>query len=350
MPASYAEAGVDIAAGAQLVSRIGKLVRATQGPEVVAGVGGFASLYRLPGDEGSLLVASCDGVGTKLKLAFLTGRHGTVGIDLVAMNVNDLICTGARPLFFLDYFATGKLEVAVAEEVIAGIAKGCRQARCALVGGETAEMPGFYPAGEYDLAGFAVGLTDEGAVLDGSRVQLGDVVIGLPASGLHSNGYSLARRVLIDDDTDLMAPVPELGRSLGDELLEPTHIYVDDVTRLKAAVDVRALVHVTGGGLIENPPRVLPESMAWRFNPSRWEVPAVMQLIAERGRVPVDEMLRTFNMGLGMLAVVPAASADEALVALKGMDAKAVGEIVARQEQGVEFTDKEMLLSTSNAG
>lgn len=337
VPSRYADAGVDVDAGARLVERIKTIVRGTQGPEVVAGVGGFASLYALPqvgaGAE-QLLVASCDGVGTKLKVAFLTGRHETVGIDLVAMNVNDLLCTGARPLFFLDYFACGKLDVDVAAAVVGGIAEGCRQAHCALVGGETAEMPGFYPAGEYDLAGFSVGIVDKDAVLDGRNAVVGDVIVGLPSSGLHSNGYSLARRVLLGDDAPalpsrLAEVLPELGRPLADELLEPTRIYVDDVQALAAAADVRALVHVTGGGLIENPPRVLSESLAWEFRLGSWAVPPIFELLGRRAGIDQAEMRRTFNMGLGLLAVVPEAAADAAVAACRG--AKVVGRIVARE-------------------
>ncbi|PID38233.1 MAG: phosphoribosylformylglycinamidine cyclo-ligase [Proteobacteria bacterium] len=339
-PKSYAEAGVDIDAGAALVERIGTIVRATQGPEVVGGVGGFASLYALPssGGEEPLLVSSCDGVGTKLKLAFLTGRHDTVGIDLVAMNVNDLLCTGARPLFFLDYFACGRLDVGVAEAVISGIAEGCRQAGCALVGGETAEMPGFYADGEYDLAGFCVGLVDRQAMVDGSRAEAGDSVLALPSSGLHSNGFSLARRVLLGEEeaVDLDAVVPELARSLGEELLEPTTIYVDAITRLRRDVAVKALVHVTGGGLIENPPRVLPEALAFELDRGAWAVPAVMRLIAERAEIPPQEMLRTFNMGIGMLAVVGAEDERAAIAACPS--AQRVGRLVLRGEgEAVRF-------------
>jgi phosphoribosylformylglycinamidine cyclo-ligase len=334
-PKSYAEAGVDIAAGAELVNRIGKIVKATQGPEVIAGVGGFASLFALPetGGEAPLLVSSCDGVGTKLKLAFLTGRHDTVGVDLVAMNVNDLLCTGARPLFFLDYFACGRLDVGVAEAVISGIAEGCRQSGCALVGGETAEMPGFYADGEYDLAGFCVGLVDKTTLVEGSSAEAGDIALALPSSGLHSNGYSLARRVLLSEgepSTDLDAMVPQLGRSLADELLEPTTIYVETIGRLRKQVQPKALVHVTGGGLIENPPRVLPETLAWELDRGAWEVPAVMQLIADRAGIAEAEMLRTFNMGVGMLVVVSAA--DEAAALAACPEARAIGRLVPRDD------------------
>ena len=330
MATTYRSAGVNIEAGNELVSRIAKLVKGTHGPEVLAGIGGFASLYRT--STGQLLAASCDGVGTKLKVAFATGRHDTVGIDLVAMNVNDLICTGARPIFFLDYFACGKLEVAVAESVVAGITEGCRQAGAALLGGETAEMPSFYPDGEYDLAGFAVGLLEPGEEpLDGSSARAGDAIIGLRSSGLHSNGYSLARHVLIGADESVLAKVePALGRPLADELLAPTRIYVQDVARLRQVTPPKALAHITGGGLLENPPRVLPAHLAWRFDRQRWHVPAVMQLIAKRGGVAAEEMFRTFNMGLGMVAVVAREAAQDVVDALGADLAWVVGEIVHR--------------------
>ncbi len=339
---SYRGAGVDIDAGNELARRLGPLARCTMRPEVVSGIGGFAGLCRLPGRlEGPgarpLLVASTDGVGTKLKVAFAAGRHGSVGIDLVAMGVNDVLTVGAEPLFFLDYFATGKLDVGQAESVIAGIVEGCRQAGCTLLGGETAEMPGMYAPGEYDLAGFAVGVVAENEVIDGSRVAAGDRVLAFPSSGLHSNGYSLARKVLLAEGTDLHAPHPALGRSLADELLTPTTIYVRAVERLRAAAEIRALAHITGGGLIDNPPRVIPETLAFRLERSRWRVPPVMELIAREGAVPEAEMLRTFNMGLGLLAVVPASAAPAALAACAGDGLLDVGEIVRRSGEPVEL-------------
>lgn len=334
---SYKDAGVDIDAGNRFVARIRALASATQGPGVVAGIGGFASLFRLPeGLEEPLLVSACDGVGTKLKLAFATGRHDTVGIDLVAMNVNDLICCGAEPLFFLDYLATGRLELETGEAIVRGIVAGCQAAGCALIGGETAEMPDFYAPGEYDLAGFAVGVVERARVIDGKAARAGDVVIGLRSSGLHSNGYSLARRVLIDEATDLLREEPRLGRTLASALLEPTRIYVDQVRRLREAAEVRSLVHVTGGGLIDNPPRCLAEGLAWRLQCASWEVPELMRLIQERAGLPDEEMRRTFNMGLGMLAVVPASAAERA-VASAGDGAAVVGEIVERRGSAVEF-------------
>lgn len=342
-PLTYRAAGVDIDAADELIRRIGGLARATHGAQVVAGIGGFASLVALPGGEGPLLVTSCDGVGTKLKVAFATGRHDTVGIDLVAMNVNDLLCCGATPLCFLDYLAMGQLDVGIGEAVVRGISEGCRQAACALVGGETAELPGFYAAGEYDLAGFVVGTVSREALIDGRDVRAGDAVIGLPSTGLHSNGYSLARRALLGEEgaaeVDWQAIVPELGRSLADELLTPTRIYVDAVRALRAAVELRAVAHITGGGLIENPPRVIPSALAWRLEAERWAVPAVMRLIAARGHVSAAEMWRTFNMGLGLLAVVPAEQAEGAVAAGAAFGARIVGSIIERRDRAVELIE-----------
>jgi phosphoribosylformylglycinamidine cyclo-ligase len=352
MSPSYRDAGVDIEAGNLLAKRLGPLARGTLRPEILSGIGGFAGVCRLPsGLREPLLVSSTDGVGTKLKVAFATGRHGSVGIDLVAMGVNDVLTVGADPLFFLDYFATGKLDVELAEEVVSGVVEGCKQAGCALIGGETAEMPDMYPAGEYDLAGFAVGAVEREKLIDGKRCAAGDVVIGLPSTGLHSNGYSLARRVLLARHR-LDEVLPDVGRSLADELLEPTRIYVKPVLRLLEKVEVRALAHITGGGLIDNPPRVVPEGLAFRFQPALWTVPPIMQRIAKEGAVPELEMRRTFNMGLGLLVIVPSASADAALELLVdeggpppgtqssdplGRGPRRVGELVSRRLDPVEF-------------
>jgi len=337
MTTTYRDAGVDIDAGNLLARRLGPLARATMRPEVVSGIGGFAGLCALPaGLREPLLVSSTDGVGTKLKVAFATGKHGTIGIDLVAMGVNDVLTVGAEPLFFLDYFATGKLDVTQAEEVVAGVVEGCRQAGCTLIGGETAEMPGMYAPGEYDLAGFAVGVVERSRVIDGSRVRAGDAVVALPSSGLHSNGYSLARRVLERFRMDEV--LPELGRPLGEELLRPTRIYVAAVRRLLAAhPEVRALAHITGGGLIDNPPRVVPRDLAFRLRTATWSVPPIMELIGRVGNVPEEELRRTFNMGLGLLIVLPAAEADAACGVLRDEEATIVGEIVPRTSDPVEF-------------
>jgi len=336
MVSSYREAGVDIDAGNELARRLGPLARGTLRPEILSGIGGFAGVCSLPaGLREPLLVSSTDGVGTKLRIAFATGQHGTIGIDLVAMGVNDVLTVGAEPLFFLDYFATGKLDVALAETVIAGVALGCRQAGCTLIGGETAEMPDMYPPGEYDLAGFAVGVVEKARLIDRTRAAAGDVVVGVPSSGLHSNGYSLARRVLLAGHR-LDEQLPDLGRTLGEELLQPTRIYVAAVKRLLAEVDAHALAHITGGGLIDNPPRVIPKQLAFRLRTSSWQVPPVMERIAREGKVALEELRRTFNMGLGLLAVVPAAQADHA-VRLLAEGARIVGEIIPRTGEPVEF-------------
>ena len=329
MSVTYREAGVDIDAGDDVVRRIGPLARSTHRPGVLGGLGGFAGLFAL-GDAGRwrdpVLDSATDGVGTKLELAFHTGEHHTVGIDLVAMCVNDLITCGAEPLFFLDYFATGRLAPDQAEAVIAGIAGGCRQAGCALLGGETAELPGFYAAGKYDLAGFAVGVVERDRILDGREVVAGDAVIGVASSGLHSNGYSLARRVLPwESDADLAA-----------ELLTPTRIYARAVKALREAVPVRAMAHITGGGLPGNLPRVLPVGLGARLDAAAWTPPPIFGRIASAGPVDEDEMRRTFNLGVGLCAVVPT---DRAAVAVEALGA--AGErafVMGRLEPGAGVT------------
>jgi phosphoribosylformylglycinamidine cyclo-ligase len=333
MGLSYRDAGVDQEAGDDLVERIKPLVRATMRPEVLAGVGGFAALCGIPaGYREPLLVSGTDGVGTKLKVAFLTGRHDTVGIDLVAMCVNDVITCGAEPLFFLDYFATGRLQVGVAEQVIAGIARGCTDAGCALVGGETAELPGFYADGEYDLAGFAVGVVERARVLDGSRVSVGDVLVGVASSGLHSNGYSLARKVLLEHLALPLDARPEelRGATVGEALLTPTRIYARLVKRLRETVNPHGIAHITGGGLPGNAPRMLGAGLALRFARGSWPVPPIFDLI-ERGGVDAAEMRSTFNLGLGLVVAVAPAAADRTLAvcADAGERATIVGEVVA---------------------
>jgi phosphoribosylformylglycinamidine cyclo-ligase len=316
MPITYRQAGVDIDAGDELVERIKPFAKLTRTAHVLADVGGFAGLCKVPSDiEEPVLVSGTDGVGTKLKVAFATGKHGTIGQDLVAMCVNDIVTCGAAPLFFLDYFGTGKLDLGVGEAVIRGVAEACQLAGCALLGGETAELPGMYADGEYDLAGFAVGVVGRKSLIDGTQVKAGDVVIGLSSSGLHSNGYSLARRVLQgSDDASLSAEVPELGRTLGDALLTPTRIYARSVARLLDghAGRVHAMSHITGGGLPGNVPRVLPDGLGVAVPANAWKVPAIFELIARKGPVERPEMRRTFNMGVGFVAVVEAAFADEA--------------------------------------
>ncbi len=344
MAVTYRDAGVDIDAGDALVERIKPLASSTRIPEVVADVGGFAGLCALPSDvEEPLLVSGTDGVGTKLKVAFATGRHDTVGIDLVAMCVNDVVTCGARPLFFLDYFACGRLDLAVAEAVISGVAEGCRQAGCALLGGETAELPGMYPAGEYDLAGFAVGVVGRRALLGPARVMVGDVLVAVASTGLHSNGFSLARHVLTERlGLALDAHVAELGADLGDALLTPTRIYAGAVRGLGAAIggDLHALCHVTGGGVPGNLPRVLPPGTRARFRYGS-AVPPVFELIARGGPVAEDELRRTFNLGVGMVAVLAPGRVDAALEALAAAGERAwvAGEVVASasSEPDVEF-------------
>ena len=332
MAITYKDAGVDIDAGNSLVDRIKPLARATMRPEVVGGIGGFAALCGLPARyREPLLVSGTDGVGTKLKTALATGRHTTIGIDLVAMCVNDVLVTGAEPLFFLDYFATGKLAVDVAADVIAGIAEGCKQAGCALVGGETAELPGLYHGGDYDLAGFCVGVVERSEVRPRTDLVAGDVVIGLPSSGLHSNGHSLARKVLLEVcGFDYDARPPELGgASVADVLLEPTLIYAPAFRALEG-LTWKAAAHVTGGGLVENPPRVFADDrLAVELDPSTWEVPAVMTLIGQAGVAP-HELRRTFNCGLGMVIVLAEADAATAAARLEPWGARPVGRLVPR--------------------
>lgn len=318
---SYKDAGVDIDAGNELVKRIQKL-----NPNI----GGFSGMVPF-GD--SFLVAGTDGVGTKLKLAFDMGKHDTVGIDLVAMSVNDIVTSGAQPMFFLDYFACGKLDVDTAEQVIKGIVEGCRQSDCVLLGGETAEMPGFYTPGEYDLAGFAVGSVKKDKVIDGSRIQAGDVILGLASSGVHSNGFSLVRKVLEVSGTSLHDTAPWSGESFGLTLLTPTVLYVRDVMKMVAAADIKGLVHMTGGGFPENIPRVVPKGLAARVRRSSWEVPQLFQWVQETGKVPDSEMFRTFNMGVGMVIVVPRSDVEKVMGL--GLGAFEMGEIV--EGSGVEL-------------
>ena len=332
MAITYKDAGVDIDAGNALVDRIKPLARSTARPEVLGGIGGFAALCRIPkGYEEPILVSGTDGVGTKLKTALAAGRHDTIGIDLVAMCVNDVVVTGAEPLFFLDYYATGALDVDVAASVIAGIAEGCRQAKCALVGGETAELPGLYHGGDYDLAGFCVGVVEHAKIRPYRTLAAGDVVIGLPSAGLHSNGHSLARKVVLETlGLALDARPPELaGASVADELLRPTVIYARAIAAL-ADVPWKAAAHITGGGLVENPPRIFADdALAVALDPRTWEVPPIMRLIAKAG-VDELEMRRTFNMGLGMTIVVAPEHAARAVSLLAPEHGRIVGTLVPR--------------------
>jgi phosphoribosylformylglycinamidine cyclo-ligase len=339
-PLTYRQAGVDIDAGDDAVRRITPLARATNRAEVIGGVGGFASLVGLPSKyREPVLVSSTDGVGSKLKIACLAGRHDTVGIDLVAMGVNDILVPGAEPLYFLDYIAVGRLDPGQIESIVAGVAEGCRQSGCALVGGEMAEHPDSLPAGEYDLAGFAVGVVERQRLIDGSKIRPGDVVLGLASTGLHSNGYSLVRRIVFDVmKLRVTDPMPATGRVVADELLMPTRIYVRSIQTLLETVEVRGMAHVTGGGITGNIPRVLPQGCRARLSRSSWSVPAVFETLRQAGRVEDAEMFRTFNMGIGYVAIVPAADADAATRSLRrsGETVTTIGEIVAG-ERGVEL-------------
>ncbi|MCK5874547.1 MAG: phosphoribosylformylglycinamidine cyclo-ligase [Alcanivoracaceae bacterium] len=326
-PLSYRDAGVDIDAGNALVKRIGPVAKRTSRPEVMGGLGGFGAMCRIPSKyRNPVLVSGTDGVGTKLRLAMEHNRHDHIGVDLVAMCVNDLIVGGAEPLFFLDYYATGKLNVDVAARVVEGIGLGCEQAGCALVGGETAEMPGMYEGDDYDLAGFCVGVVEEDRIIDGRKVQAGDKLIALGSSGAHSNGYSLIRRILARSSAD---GVSVNGRPLIDALLEPTRIYVKTLLGLIEQVNVHAMAHITGGGLPENLPRVLPEgTVAW-VDTGSWVLPELFQWLQREGQVDAFEMYRTFNCGVGMVLVVPEAQLDQALALLEaaGENAWLLGEI-----------------------
>ena len=337
---SYRDAGVDIDAGNRLVDRIKPHARRTQRPGVLGGLGGFGALFELPLDRyrQPVLVSGTDGVGTKLKLALELNRHDTIGIDLVAMCVNDVLVVGAEPLFFLDYYATGKLNVEVAATVIKGIADGCEQAGAALVGGETAEMPGMYQGDDYDLAGFCVGVVEKSKIIDPNRVQVGDVLLGLASSGPHSNGYSLIRKILAVSGEPLDQPLA--SATLSDALLAPTRIYVKPILQLLAQVDIHAIAHITGGGLTENLPRVLPANTKAEINVASWRRPAIFRWLQQRGNVSDAEMWRTFNCGVGLVVCVAPDVVDTALTLLRGTGEMAwrLGEITAGEgEAVVEF-------------
>lgn len=313
---SYKDAGVDIDAGDALVERIKSVARRTRRPEVMAGLGGFAALCEIPkGYREPVLVSGTDGVGTKLRLAMTLGKHDTIGIDLVAMCVNDLVVTGAEPLFFLDYYATGKLNVDVAAAVVSGIGDGCELSGCSLVGGETAEMPGMYEGDDYDLAGFCVGIVEKSEILDGSKVKAGDTLIALTSSGPHSNGYSLVRKIIEVSKADLNQDCG--GKPLGDVLMAPTRIYVKAALKLIKESQVNALSHITGGGLLENIPRVLPDDCKAVLDTQSWQLPPVFQWLQSAGNVAMREMYRTFNCGVGMVIAVPASEQENALAILK---------------------------------
>ena len=338
---TYKQSGVDIDAGNEFIRRIKPLVRGTFRPEVLTDLGGFGGLFKLQADryKEPVLVSGTDGVGTKLKIAFLMDKHDTVGIDLVAMCVNDIAVSGAEPLFFLDYFATGKLAVSKGEAVVRGIAEGCKQAGCALIGGETAEMPSFYPEGEYDLAGFAVGVVDKPKIIDGATIKPGDVLVGLASTGLHSNGFSLARRALFEDGgLDVRSKLVDLDRPLGEVLLTPTRIYAKQVLAMAAEFQVKGIAHITGGGLTENLPRVFPKDCKAQLRRGSWPIPPIFSLIKKIGRVDEAEMYRVFNMGIGLVLIVSAKDADAVIAkaATFGDTGYKIGEMVSG-EPGVEY-------------
>jgi len=345
---TYKDAGVDIEAGSQLVKNIAPLVKETFRPEVLADIGGFGALFSLQTDKyrDPVLVSSTDGVGTKLKLAFLADKHDTIGIDLVAMVVNDIVVQGAEPLFFLDYLATSHLDVERATEIIAGIASGCKEAGCSLIGGESAEMPGFYQGSDYELAGFAVGIVDKSELIDGSEVKVGDRIIGIASSGLHSNGYSLARRVLLEDSGyRLDEKLPELELSLGEEMLRPTRIYVRTILNLHRDFILKGVAHITGGGLQENIVRVVPDRCQVQIDPLAWPRLPIFELIARQGKVSKKEMLTTFNCGIGMALIVSVEDVDGILERLHGLGEQAyeIGEIGKREsgDEAILFFDTE---------
>ncbi len=333
--ASYAAAGVDVTAGYEAVKRIKPMVESTYIPGVMGTLGGFGGMFApdMAGMEKPVLVSGTDGVGTKLKLAFLMDKHDTVGIDCVAMCVNDIICGGASPMFFLDYIACGKNEPERIAQIVAGITEGCRQSECALVGGETAEMPGFYPVDEYDLAGFSVGIVDEKKIIDGSQLQEGDVLIGLASSGVHSNGFSLVRKVFDIENADLKTPRPELeGKSLGETLLTPTRIYVKAVKALlKNGVNIHAVSHITGGGFYENVPRMMRDGLTAEIKLDSFPKLPIFSLIQKEGSIPQRDMYNTYNMGIGMILALSAQEAEKALALLaeNGEKAYCIGKVIA---------------------
>jgi phosphoribosylformylglycinamidine cyclo-ligase len=340
-PLTYADSGVDIDKANRLVNRIKDIAKSTPRSGVMGEIGGFGGLYslNLSNVSNPVLVSSTDGVGTKLKIAFMMDKHDTIGIDLVAMCVNDIVVQGAKPLFFLDYLAMGKLDNSVAEKVVRGIADGCTQSGCALIGGETAEMPGMYHEGEYDLSGFSVGIVDNDKIIDGSYIRNGHKLIGLASNGIHSNGFSLVRKIFFDKcKYDVNTKLEELNTTLGEELLRPTTIYVPTILSLLRDLPVHGLVHITGGGIDENIIRVIPEACKAIVHKDSWEVPPIFDIMQKEGRVPDQEMHRTFNNGIGMVIIVPEKSAQEVMDRLGAMNEKAwfIGEIESREEGEIQ--------------
>lgn len=329
---SYKAAGVDVTAGYKGVKLMKKAVQATYSNAVISDIGGFGGLYapQIKGMEEPILVSGTDGVGTKLKLAFLMDKHDTIGEDCVAMCANDVICTGASPMFFLDYMALGKNIPEKVATIVAGVAEGCKKANCSLIGGETAEMPGFYPVDEYDLAGFCVGIVDKKKIIDNKTIEIGDKVIGLKSSGVHSNGFSLVRKVFNVSKENLNEYVESLGCTVGEALLKPTKIYVKPILKLIEQVKVKGISHITGGGFYENMPRMLREGVALKIDKNSYEVPPIFKLIAERGNIPERDMYNTFNMGIGMAVIVPESEVEKSLEILKqaGEEAYLIGEVI----------------------
>ena len=334
---SYKAAGVDVTAGYKGVELMKKAVQATYTNAVISDIGGFGGLYapQIKGMEEPILVSGTDGVGTKLKLAFLMDKHDTIGEDCVAMCVNDVICTGASPMFFLDYMALGKNIPEKVATIVAGVAEGCKKANCSLIGGETAEMPGFYPVDEYDLAGFCVGIVDKKKIIDNKTIEIGDKVIGLKSSGVHSNGFSLVRKVFDVNKENLNEYVESLGCTVGEALLKPTKIYVKPILKLIEQVKVKGISHITGGGFYENMPRMLREGVALKIDKNSYEVPPIFKLIAERGNIPERDMYNTFNMGIGMAVIVPESEVEKSLEILKeaGEEAYLIGEVIAGNKE-----------------
>lgn len=335
---TYKDSGVDVERGYEAVRLMKEHVKRTFNDNVLGDLGSFGGFYSIEnsGMSKPVLVAGTDGVGTKLKLAFLTGRHDTVGIDCVAMCVNDVVCQGAMPLFFLDYLATGNLKPELAATIVHGVAEGCLQAGCALIGGETAEMPGFYPEGEYDLAGFCVGMVDRAQAINGSGIRAGDTLVGLASSGVHSNGFSLVRRLLVNDETDLNAHVDELGCSLADELLRPTRIYVRTIKELISRFTIKGIAHITGGGFIENIPRILPDGLTARIDRGSWPVQPIFRMMQRISGMEDEQIYNTFNMGIGMVLAVDSEEADAVVCAANSLGEKAfvIGEVIESEDGG----------------
>jgi phosphoribosylformylglycinamidine cyclo-ligase len=338
-PMTYAQAGVDIDKADKLVHSIKAIAQQTRVSGVMGEIGGFGGLFSLnvANMESPVLVSSTDGVGTKLKIAFMMDKHDTVGIDLVAMCVNDIAVQGAKPLFFLDYLATGKIDSDVITKIIEGVGLGCQEARCALIGGETAEMPGFYQENEYDLAGFAVGIVDNNKIVDGSEIRVGHQIIGIASRGLHSNGYSLVRKICFDLlNLKVDSHIPELGKTLGEELLTPTRIYSETVQHLVRGLPIRGLAHITGGGIVNNLLRIIPQACGITLKRKSWEVPPIFSYLQKAGKVEEEEMMRVFNNGIGMVAVVPEKSVQDVVARLNALNEKSyvIGEVVEKETTG----------------